>query len=55
MIYPHPGDSVLIQKSHKQFSGSDPTFTTKDFQNAIAAIMAMTAGPKQTDSLFQEA
>ena len=43
-----------MQQSLKPVDGTDPTFTTEDFSNAITANMVMTAGPEQTDSPFQE-
>ena len=49
MMYPYLGGSVPMQH------GSDPTYTTEDFLNAITAKMVMTAGPEQTDSPFHEA
>ena len=55
MIYPYLGGSVPIQQSLGPFDGTDPTYTTEDFLNAITANMVMTAVPEQTDSLFHEA
>ena len=44
-----------MQQSLRPFDGTDPTYTTKDFLNAITADMVMTAGPEQTDSSYHEA
>ena len=54
MMYPYLGGSVPMQQSLRQFDGTDPTYTTEDFLNAITANMVMTAGPDQTDSPFHE-
>ena len=53
-MYPYLGSSVPIQQSLRPFDGTDPTYTTEDFLNAITANMVMTAGPEQTDSPFHE-
>ena len=55
MMYPYLGVSVPMQQSLRSFDGSDPTYTTEDFLNAITANMVMTAEPEQTDSPFHEA
>ena len=55
MMYPYLGGSVPMQQSLRPFDGTDPTYTTEDFLNAITANMVMTAGPEQTDSRFYEA
>ena len=39
-----------MQQSLRPFDGTDPTYSTEDFLNAITANMVMTAGPAQTDS-----
>ena len=44
-----------MQQSLRPFDGTDPTYTTEGFLNAITANMVMTAGPEQTDSSFHEA
>ena len=44
-----------MQQSLRPFDGTDPTYTTEDFLNAITANMVMTAGPEQTDSPYHEA
>ena len=36
-----------IQQALRPFDGTDPTYTTEDFLNAITAKMVMTAGPEQ--------
>ena len=38
------GGSVHMQQSQRPFDGTDPTYTTEDFLNAITANMVMTAG-----------
>ena len=54
MMYPYLGGRVPMQQSLRPFDGTDPTYPTEDFLNAITAIMVMTAGPEQTDSPFLE-
>ena len=54
-MYPYLGGSVAMQQSLSPFDGTDPTYTTEDFSNAITANMVMTAVPEQTDSPFHEA
>ena len=44
-----------MQQSLRPFDGTDSTYTTEDFLNAITANMLMTAGPEQTDSPYHEA
>ena len=44
-----------MQESLRPFDGTDPTYTTKDFLNAMTANMLMTAGPEQTDSPYHKA
>ena len=44
-----------MQQSIRPFDGNEPTYTAEDFLNAITANMVMTAGPEQTDSLYNEA
>ena len=55
MIYPYLGGSVHMQHSLTPFDGTDPTYTTEDFLNAITANMVMTSGPDETDSSYHEA
>ena len=55
MTYPYLGGSVPMQQSSRPFDGTDPTYKTEDFLNAITANMVMTAGPDQTDSPYYEA
>ena len=55
MMHPYLGGSVPKQQSLRPFDGTDPTYTTEVFLNAITANMLMTAGPEQTDSPFHEA
>ena len=55
MMYPYLGGSVPMQQSLRPFEGTDLTYTTEDFLNAITANEVMTAGPEQTDSPFHEA
>ena len=55
MMYPYMGGSVPMQQSLRPFDGTDNTYTTEDFLNAITANMVMTAGPEQTDSPYHEA
>ena len=55
MIYPYLGGSVPMQQSLRPFDGTDPTYTTEDFLNAITANMVMTARPEQIDSPYHEA
>ena len=55
LMYPYLGGSVPIQHSLRPCDGTDPTYTTEDFLNAITANMVMTAGPEQTDSPYHEA
>ena len=49
-IYPYLRASVPMQQSLRSFDGTDPTYTTEDFLNAITANMVIRAGPEQTDS-----
>ena len=49
MMYPYIGGWVPMQQSLRPFDGTEPTYTTEDFLNAITANMVMTAGPEQTD------
>ena len=44
-----------MQQCLRLFDGTDPTYTTEDFLNAITANMVMTAGPEQIDSPYHEA
>ena len=44
-----------MQQSLRPFDGTDPTYTTEDFLNAITANMVMTAEPEQILSPFHEA
>ena len=44
-----------MQQSLRPFDGIDPTYTTKDFLNAMTAHMVMTAGPEQTGSPYHKA
>ena len=55
MMYPYLGGTVPMQQSSRSFDGTDPTYTTEDFLNAITANMVMTAGPEHTDSPYHEA
>ena len=55
IMYPYLGSLVPMQQSLRPFDGTDPTYTTEDFLNAITANMVMTAGPEQTDSPYHEA
>ena len=55
MMYPYLGVSVPMQQSLGPFDGTDPTYTTENFLNAITAKMLMTGGPEQNDSPFNEA
>ena len=55
MMYPYLGGNVPMQQTLRPFDGTDSTFTTEDFINAITANMVMTARPEQTDSTFHEA
>ena len=55
MMYPYLGGSIPMQQSLRPFDGTDPTYTTEVFLNAITANMVMTAEPEQTDSLYHEA
>ena len=55
VMYPYLGGSVPMQQILRPFDGTDPTYTTEDFLNAITANIVMTAGPEQTDSPFHEA
>ena len=55
LMYPCLGGSVPMQQSLRPFDGTDPTYTTEDFLNAITANMVMTAGPEQTDSPYHAA
>ena len=55
MMYPYLGGNVPMQQSLRPFDGTDSTYTTEDFLNAITANMVMTARPMQTDSPFHEA
>ena len=49
------GGSVHMQQSLRAFDGTDPTYTTENFLNAITANLVMTAGPEQVDSPYHEA
>ena len=55
MMCPYLGGSVPMQQSLKPFDGTDPTYTTEDFLNAITPNMLTTARPEQTDSPIHEA
>ena len=55
MMYPYLGGSVPMQQSLRPFDGTDPTYTTEGFLNAIRANMVITAGPEQNDSPLHEA
>ena len=55
VMYPYLGGSVPMQQSLRPFDGTDPTYTTEDFLNAIRANMVKTGGPEQTDSPYHEA
>ena len=55
MMYPFLGDSMPMQQSLRPFDGTDPTYITEDFLNAITAIMAMMARSEQIDSPYHEA
>ena len=55
MIYPYLGGWVPMQQSLRPFDGTDPSYTTEDFLNALTANMLMTAGPEQNDLPFHEA
>ena len=55
MMYHYLGGSVPMRKYIRPFACTDPTYTTKDFLNAITANMVMAARPEQTDSPFHEA
>ena len=54
MMYPYLGGSVPMQQSLRPFDGTDSTYTTEDFLNAITANMVMTARAEQSDSPFHE-
>ena len=54
LMYPYLGGSVPMQQSLRPFDGTDPTYTTEEFLNAITANMIMRAGPEQTDSPYHE-
>ena len=54
MMYPYLGGSMPMQQSLRPFDGTDSTYTTEDFLNAITANMVMRAEPEQTDSPFNE-
>ena len=54
MMYPYLGGSVPTLQSLRPFDGTDPSYKTEDFLNAITANMVMTAGPEQTDLPFDE-
>ena len=54
MMYPYLGDSMPMQQSLRPFDGTDPTYITEDFLNAITAIMAMMARSEQIDSPYHE-
>ena len=43
-----------MQQCPNPFDGTDPTYTTKDFLNAITTKKLMTAGPEQTDSPYHD-
>ena len=55
MMYPYLGGLVPMQQCLRLFDGTDHTYTTEDFLNAITANLVMTTGPEQTDSPFHEA
>ena len=44
-----------MQQELRPFDVRDPTYTTEDFLDAIAATIVMTAGPEQTNSPYHEA
>ena len=52
---PYLGGSVPMQQFLRPFDGTDPSYTTEDFLNAITANMVMTAGPEQTESPYHKA
>ena len=54
MMYPYLGGSVPMQQSLRPFDGTDPTYTTEDFLNAITTNMVITAGTEHTDSPVHE-
>ena len=43
-----------MQQSLRTFDGTDLTFTTEDFLNAIRANMVRSVGPEQSDSPYHE-
>ena len=55
MMYPYLGGSVPMQQSLRPFDGTNPTYRTEDFLNAITANMVLKAEPEQIDSPFHEA
>ena len=44
-----------MQQSLRPFDGTNPTYTTEDFLNAITANMVRATGPEQTDAPYHEA
>ena len=46
---------IYADRCQRPFDGSDPTYTTEDFLNAITANMVMRSGSKQIASPFHEA
>ena len=54
IMYTYLCGSVSMQQSLRPFDGTDPTYTTEAFLNAITANMVKTAGPDQTDSPYHE-
>ena len=55
MINPYLDGSVPMQQSRRTFDGTYPTYTIEDFLNAITSNIAMTVGPEQIDSPYNEA
>ena len=55
MIYPLLGGSVPMQQSLRPSDGTDLTYTTEDFLNAITSNMVTTAAPEQTVSPYHKA
>ena len=43
-----------MQQSLRPLDGTDPTYATKNFLNAITANMVMPVGAEQTDSPYHE-
>ena len=54
MIYFILAGSEPMQQSIRLFDGTEPTYTTEDFLNAIKVSLLMTAGPEQADSPYNE-